>query len=93
MCVHIVKKVYVEFGEADFGAPLMGQSIWHEWFENGAADGFHIMLPYLPRGLDDFVDLVIPEFQKRGLFRLEYAGNTVRENLGAKRPSIMREIA
>jgi len=89
MCVHIVKKVYVEFGEADFEAPLMG----HEWFENGAADGCNIMLPYLPGGLDDFVDLVIPKFQKRGLFRLEYAGNTVRENLGAKRPSIMREIA
>jgi alkanesulfonate monooxygenase SsuD/methylene tetrahydromethanopterin reductase-like flavin-dependent oxidoreductase (luciferase family) len=56
------------------------------WFENGAADGFNIMPPYLPGGLDDFVDLVIPVLQQRGLFRNEYTGNTLRENLGLKRP-------
>ena len=57
------------------------------WFENGAADGFNIMPPYLPGGLDDFVDLVIPELQKRGLFRTEYTGSSLRENLGLKRPA------
>ncbi|WP_035057579.1 LLM class flavin-dependent oxidoreductase [Andreprevotia chitinilytica] len=56
------------------------------WFENGAADGFNVMPPWLPGGLDDFVDLVIPELQKRGLFRTEYEGSTLRENLGLARP-------
>ncbi|MES2205925.1 MAG: LLM class flavin-dependent oxidoreductase [Pseudomonadota bacterium] len=56
------------------------------WFENNAADGFNIMPPFLPGGLDDFVDLVIPELQRRGLFRTAYEGKTLRENLGLKRP-------
>lgn len=56
------------------------------WFENGAADGFNILPPIQPTGLDDFVDLVIPELQKRGLFRTQYEGSTLRENLGLKRP-------
>jgi N-acetyl-S-(2-succino)cysteine monooxygenase len=57
-----------------------------EWFNNGAADGFNIMPPILPTGLDDFVNLVIPVLQKRGLFRTEYEGHTLRENLGLRRP-------
>ncbi|MEH2319641.1 LLM class flavin-dependent oxidoreductase [Nostoc sp.] len=57
-----------------------------EWFNNGAADGFNIMPPILPTGLDDFVNLVIPVLQKRGLFRTEYEGSTLRENLGLRRP-------
>ncbi len=57
------------------------------WFENNAADGFNIMPPYLPGGLNDFVDLVIPELQRRGLFRTAYEGKTLRENLGLKRPA------
>jgi alkanesulfonate monooxygenase len=56
------------------------------WFENGAADGFNIMAPYLPGQHDAFVDLVIPELQARGLFRTEYEGTTLRENLGLARP-------
>jgi len=44
------------------------------------------MPPYLPGGLDDFVDLVVPELQKRGLFRTTYEGRTLRENLGLRRP-------
>lgn len=56
------------------------------WFENGAADGFNIMAPYLPGQHDAFVDLVIPELQERGLFRTEYEGTTLRENLGLARP-------
>ncbi len=44
------------------------------------------MFPYLPGGLDDFVDKVVPELQRRGLFRTEYEGTTLRENLGLPRP-------
>ncbi len=57
-----------------------------EWFNNGAADGFNIMPPILPTGLNDFVNLVVPILQKRGLFRTEYEGQTLRENLGLRRP-------
>ena len=44
------------------------------------------MFPYLPGGLDDFVDRVVPELQRRGIFRREYEGKTLRENLGLPRP-------
>ncbi len=57
-----------------------------EWFANGAADGFNIMPPVLPTGLTDFVEQVVPTLQKRGLFRTEYEGTTLRENLGLERP-------
>ena len=50
------------------------------------ADGFNVMPPYLPGALDDFVALVIPELQRRGLFRTEYSGRTLREHLGLPRP-------
>ena len=56
------------------------------WFENHAVDGFLIQPSYLPGGLNDFADLVIPELQSRGLFRTEYEGKTLRENLGLPRP-------
>ncbi|MDQ8022060.1 MAG: LLM class flavin-dependent oxidoreductase [Moraxellaceae bacterium] len=58
-----------------------------EWFENEAADGFNVMPPILPESLDTFVELVIPELQRRGLFRTEYEGKTLRENLGLERPA------
>ena len=51
-----------------------------------ARDGFNVMFPYLPGGLDDFVDRVVPELQRRGIFRREYEGKTLRENLGLPRP-------
>ncbi len=56
------------------------------WFENEAADGFNILPPILPSSLNDFIELVIPELQRRGLFRTEYEGKTLRENLGLARP-------
>ena len=56
------------------------------WFRNEAADGFNILPPWLPTALDDFVDLVIPELQRRGLFRTAYEGSTLRDNLGLPRP-------
>jgi FMN-dependent oxidoreductase (nitrilotriacetate monooxygenase family) len=58
-----------------------------EWLTSEASDGFTIMFPYLPGGLDDFCDKVVPELQRRGLFRREYEGKTLRENLGLPRPA------
>ncbi|MFI5934664.1 LLM class flavin-dependent oxidoreductase [Actinoplanes sp. NPDC051494] len=52
------------------------------WFRAGAADGFNVMPDVLPSGFDDFADHVIPELQRRGLFRTEYEGTTLREHLG-----------
>jgi alkanesulfonate monooxygenase len=57
-----------------------------EWFEAGACDGYNFMPPMMPNGLDDFVELVIPELQRRGLFRKAYRGNTLRDHLGLPRP-------
>ncbi|MFJ5553383.1 LLM class flavin-dependent oxidoreductase [Streptomyces sp. NPDC093225] len=57
------------------------------WFTQGAADGFNIMPPHLPGGLDDFVDQVVPVLQRRGLFRTEYTGRTLREHYGLPRPA------
>jgi FMN-dependent oxidoreductase (nitrilotriacetate monooxygenase family) len=56
------------------------------WFRNGAADGFNVMPPYFPGGLTDFVDLVVPLLQERGLFRADYTGATLRDHLGLQRP-------
>ncbi len=56
------------------------------WLDGRASDGFTIMFPFLPEGLDLFVDRVVPELQRRGVLRREYAGKTLRENLGLPRP-------
>jgi alkanesulfonate monooxygenase len=57
-----------------------------EWLESEGSDGFNVMFPWLPGGLDAFVDRVVPELQRRGIFRQEYEGRTLRENLGLPRP-------
>jgi len=57
-----------------------------ERFVSYGADGFNVMAPVLPGGLIDFIELVLPELRRRGLFRTEYEGQTLRENLGLKRP-------
>ena len=56
------------------------------WLETGAADGFNIMFPTVPSGLDDFVDLVIPELRRRSIFREEYEGTTLRDHFSLPRP-------
>lgn len=61
------------------------------WWAEGAADGFNIMPPIFPDGLRDFVDLVVPELQKRGIYRTEYEGKTLRENLGLPFPDARKE--
>ncbi|MEL3960931.1 LLM class flavin-dependent oxidoreductase [Lysinibacillus endophyticus] len=69
------------------GTPEQIADQLQEWFENEAADGFNVMSPTFPDGLNDIVDLVIPELQRRGIFRTEYEGTTLRENLGLKNPT------
>jgi alkanesulfonate monooxygenase SsuD/methylene tetrahydromethanopterin reductase-like flavin-dependent oxidoreductase (luciferase family) len=55
-----------------------------EWFTRDAADGFTMLSPYYPKPLEMFVATVIPELQRRGIFRTEYEGTTLRENLGLR---------
>lgn len=68
------------------GTPEQVADAIQHWWENGAADGFNIMPPVLPSGLETFVDQVVPLLQKRGLFRTEYEGKTLREHYGLPRP-------
>ena len=56
------------------------------WYSSAACDGFMLSMPLLPRGLRDFVELVIPELQRRGVFRKEYSGTTLRSNMGLPIP-------
>ena len=74
-------------GLAFVGTPATIADGMAEWLHEEGSDGFNIMFPYLPEGLDDFCDRVVPELQRRGLFRREYAGVTLRENLGLPRPA------
>lgn len=73
-------------GLAFVGTPKTIADQMEEWLTTEGSDGFNVMFPYLPEGLDDFVDKVVPELQRRGLFRREYEGRTLRENLGLARP-------
>ena len=68
------------------GTPERIADVMEEWFTGGAADGFNILPPYLPGAFADFVNLVVPVLQQRGLFRTEYEGRTLREHLGLPRP-------
>jgi FMN-dependent oxidoreductase (nitrilotriacetate monooxygenase family) len=68
------------------GTPQSIADQLQQWFEEEGADGFNIMSPWLPGGLSEFADTVVPELQRRGLFRTEYAGRTLREHLGLPRP-------
>ena len=68
------------------GTPASIADQMEEWLVSRGCDGFNVMFPYVPGGLDDFVDLVVPELQRRGIFRREYEGRTLRENLGLPRP-------
>ena len=68
------------------GTPEQVADALELWWENGAADGFNVMAPVIPSGLEAFVDHVIPILQKRGLFRTEYEGKTLRDLYGLARP-------
>jgi FMN-dependent oxidoreductase (nitrilotriacetate monooxygenase family) len=68
------------------GTPARIADELQTWFEQGAADGFNVLVPHLPGGLEDVARLLVPELQRRGLFRTEYEGTTLRENLGLQIP-------
>jgi len=73
-------------GAAIVGTPATIADEMQEWLETRACDGFNVMFPHVPAGLDDFVDQVVPELQRRGIFRTDYEGTTLREHLGLPRP-------
>jgi N-acetyl-S-(2-succino)cysteine monooxygenase len=86
-----IRQIYERFAGARGQRTLIGSPSdivddMEKWFTGHGVDGFLVHPPYLPGGLDDFVDLVIPELQSRGLFRSEYEGATLRDNLGLARP-------
>jgi FMN-dependent oxidoreductase (nitrilotriacetate monooxygenase family) len=72
------------------GSPKTIADTLEHWFVDGAADGFNVMPAYFPGALDDFVDLVVPELQRRGLFRKDYRGKTLRDHLGLERIAVDR---
>lgn len=69
------------------GTPEQVADAIERWFTSGAADGFNLMPPLLPSAIEEFIDRVIPILQRRGLYRTQYAGSTLREHLGLERPS------
>ena len=75
------------------GTPSQVADEMEHWFKDGAADGFNVMPAWLPGSLKDFVDLVIPELQRRGLFRTEYEATTLRGNLGLPKPVNRHRLA
>ncbi|MFG1212464.1 LLM class flavin-dependent oxidoreductase [Xanthobacter flavus] len=68
------------------GTPQTIADAMEEWLVTEGSDGFNIMFPFVPEGLDAFVDKVVPELQRRGIFRRDYEGTTLREHLGLPRP-------
>ena len=86
-----LRQLYQKFAGARghlevIGTPTQAADCMQEWLEAGAADGFNIIVPYFPGGLNDFVDLVIPELQRRKIFRTAYESTTLRGNLGLPMP-------
>jgi FMN-dependent oxidoreductase (nitrilotriacetate monooxygenase family) len=73
------------------GSPEQVADNFQEWFTDGAADGFNIMVDVAPTGLSAFVDHVVPILQKRGLYRHEYEGKTLRSHFGSPRPPSIYE--
>lgn len=73
-------------GQSFIGTAASIADEMEEWLETRACDGFNVMFPTVPAGLDEFVDMVVPELQRRGLFRRAYEGTTLREHLGLPRP-------
>ncbi|KAM0551840.1 hypothetical protein ACHAPJ_008176 [Fusarium lateritium] len=74
-------------GLAFVGTPESIADEFAQWLNEDAADGFTVTFPYLPQGLDDVAHRLVPELQKRGLFRKDYEGTTLREHLGLPRPA------
>ncbi len=86
-----IRELYRHFAKARGHCHISGSTqevadMMEEWVREGGCDGFNIMPPLFPSGLQDFIDLVVPELQRRGLYRTEYEGDTLRENLKLPRP-------
>ncbi|MCD1617999.1 LLM class flavin-dependent oxidoreductase [Salipiger manganoxidans] len=81
-----IRELYLEqAGQASsnyIGTAADIADIMEDWFHKEACDGFNLTVPHLPGGAADVSDLLVPELQRRGLFRTEYEGRTLRENLG-----------
>ncbi len=75
------------------GTPEQIADTIEDWFRAGAADGFNLMADVIPQGVEAIVDHVVPILQRRGLFRTEYAGDTLRARLGLQRPGLQRSAA
>jgi FMN-dependent oxidoreductase (nitrilotriacetate monooxygenase family) len=87
LTVRQLAQIAGNFGGLMFvGTPETIADEMEQWLFEEGCDGFNIMFPYVPEGLEDFVDKVVPELQRRGLFRRRYEGRTLRENLGLPRP-------
>jgi N-acetyl-S-(2-succino)cysteine monooxygenase len=91
-----IRQLYQRFAGARghlevVGTPVQIADTMQLWFEEHAADGFNVILPYFPGGLNDFVVGVIPELQRRGLFRTEYESTTLRGNLGLPVPANLHD--
>lgn len=69
------------------GTPESIADEWATWLAEGGCDGFTCVMPYLPQGLDDITQRLVPELQERGLFRKDYEGTTLRQHLGLPRPT------
>ena len=83
----LAQRVGGSFGSLEMiGTPAMIADQMETWLKEEGSDGFNVLFPWLPGGLDDFCNKVVPELQRRGLFRREYEGATLRENLGLPRP-------
>lgn len=82
-----IKQVYEDIGDGEpwfmttVGSAMQVADLMQQWVEEYAADGFNLLPHYMPGGLNDFLDLVVPELQRRGLFRTEYKGTTLRQTL------------
>jgi alkanesulfonate monooxygenase SsuD/methylene tetrahydromethanopterin reductase-like flavin-dependent oxidoreductase (luciferase family) len=83
----LAQRVGGSFGSLEMiGTPETIADQMETWLKEEGSDGFNVLFPWLPGGLDDFCNKVVPELQRRGLFRREYEGATLRENLGLPRP-------
>jgi len=75
----------------EIGDPVLARAKHHDEKndrdQEHAADGFNVMPPYFHEGFEDFVELVVPILQERGLFRPDYEGTTLRDRLGLARPA------
>ena len=86
-----IRDLYRHFAGARGHCHITGSTeevadMMEEWVSEGGCDGFNIMPPLFPSGLEEFINLVVPELQRRGLYRTEYSGTTLRENLELPQP-------